>query len=363
VRNLFHYMLPQLLDSISQEVVPEILETSVSTLAECIGLAGENCLSAEQIKVIFKMCIEVMEDIAERRKDRAAKKTEEDHDEEEEEKIEDEAENDDNLISEVGDVMGHMAHYNPVTFLPIFVEVALPLIITLLQPQSRPIDRQTAICLFDDIVEYGGHDSAPLFDHFLPLAINYITDLDPGVRQAAVYGMGVFAQFGGDKITPLIPEIFNRLKHVITQTDSRSDNYIMSTENAIGSVGKLILYQGKAVDLAIVVPLWLAWLPVKEDFIEAKITYTKLVNLVESNNPHLLGNGFANLPHLIYIFAEILGTILIEPELAIRIIAILKHMQTTLPQEILAKAWSALTPENQQKLQKAVSGEQYAQQQ
>jgi len=356
VRNLLHYILPNLLESMNQEVDEEILETSVGTLAECISLAGDNSLSAEQIGLIVKACLEIIEEVKERRGDRSQRKEEEDHDEEEEEKILDEAERDDSIMAEIGDTLGNLAHYNAKQFLPIFVEKLLNIVLQLLQPGSKISDKQMALCIFDDIAEYSGAEALPLFDHFLTHAINYITDIDAGVRQAAVYGMGVFAQVGGEKITPLIPEMYNRLKHVIIQTDSRSDNYIMATENAIGAVGKMIVFQSKALDLATVIPVWLSWLPVTEDFIEAQVTYSKLVTLVESNNPHLLGNGFANLPHLIYIFAEILGTPLIDIDLSKRIVAILKQMQSTLPSELLGKAWTALSPENQQKLQKAVSG-------
>jgi len=270
-------------------------------------------------------------------------------------KIEDEAERDDSIMSEAGDVFGNFAHYSPKMFLSIFGESALPAVLEFIQPSSRPTDRQMALCIFDDIVEYSGTDSLPLFDHFLAHAINYITDPDPGVRQAAVYGAGVFCQIGGDKMTSLVPEIYNRLKHVITQQDSKSDNFIMSTENAIGAVGKLIVHQGKALDLAIVIPTWLSWLPVKEDYVEAKVTYNKLVTMVESNNPHIFGNGFSNLPHLIYIFAEILGTNLVDSEVEARIVTILKHMQNSMPPELLGKAWASLSPQNQQKLQKAVT--------
>jgi hypothetical protein len=136
--------------------------------------------------------------------------------------------------------------------------------------------------VFDDMVEFGGADSLPYFQHFLPHAITYITDDDPAVRQAAVYGAGVFAQVGGDQIASGIPDILNRLKHVITQPNSRDEAYVMATDNAIGAVAKIIRYQSKVVDISQILPVWLSWLPVKDDDVEAHVTYGQLLYFIET---------------------------------------------------------------------------------
>lgn len=71
------------------------------------------------------------------------------------------------------------------------------------------------MCIFDDLVEFTQQASLPLFDTFLTKAISFIGDSDPSVRQAAVYGMGIFSVVGGQKISPFIPGIlvkFNKNK-------------------------------------------------------------------------------------------------------------------------------------------------------
>jgi hypothetical protein len=59
--------------------------------------------------------------------------------------------------------------------------------------------------VFDDIVEHCGSASMILFQHFLPSVLEYTSDVDPSVRQAAVYGAGLVSQMGGDSIAPFIP--------------------------------------------------------------------------------------------------------------------------------------------------------------
>lgn len=90
------------------------------------------------------------------------------------------------------------------TFLPHF-QAMLPLILELLAPNQQAVDRQAALCIFDDLVEFTGQSSIPYLQHFLQAAVQYVADPDPAVRQAAVYGMGVYAQVGGAHIAPAIP--------------------------------------------------------------------------------------------------------------------------------------------------------------
>ena len=75
-----------------------------------------------------------------------------------------------------------------------------------------------------------------------------------------------------------------------------------------------------------------------------------------SNNPHLFGEGYQNLPKILSIFAEILETSLIDDNLIQRIVRILKQLQSNnLPQELLQKAWTSLPQEQQLKLQRAIA--------
>ncbi len=112
-------------------------------------------------------------------------------------------------------------------------------LIILQKPNKDASDRQAALCIFDDVVEHCGQAASGLFQHFLNTAVQCIADpgnidqsiypsihrnkqtllirrylpniisflqlLDPAVRQAAVYGMGVYAEAGGEVIAPAIP--------------------------------------------------------------------------------------------------------------------------------------------------------------
>lgn len=60
--------------------------------------------------------------------------------------------------------------------------------------------RQTVgiVCIFDDIIEHCSPTSFKYVEYFRwPMLLN-MRDNNPEVRQAAAYGLGVMAQYGGD---------------------------------------------------------------------------------------------------------------------------------------------------------------------
>ena len=64
------------------------------------------------------------------------------------------------------------------------------------------------------------------------------------MRQAAVYGAGAIAQFGGDAVNALMPEVVARLRAVIDSPESRRKPYLVPGENAVSALGKVAQYQG-----------------------------------------------------------------------------------------------------------------------
>lgn len=67
------------------------------------------------------------------------------------------------------------------------------------QCPDRPwADRQWGLCIFDDVIEHCSPSSFKYANYFLGQMLQSLGDLRPEVRQAAAYGVGVMAQFGGE---------------------------------------------------------------------------------------------------------------------------------------------------------------------
>lgn len=69
---------------------------------------------------------------------------------------------------------------------------------------------------------------------------------------------------------------------MINAPDSRSDENIKATENAISAVAKFLMYNNSLINMEEILPLWVSWLPIWEDEEEAKFAYNFLCSLLES---------------------------------------------------------------------------------
>lgn len=71
------------------------------------------------------------------------------------------------------------------------------------QCPNRPwADRQWGLCIFDDVVEHCSPTSFKYAEYFLQPMLQSLGDSSPEVRQAAAYGIGVMAQYGGENYRP-----------------------------------------------------------------------------------------------------------------------------------------------------------------
>eukprot|EP01097_Dermamoeba_algensis_P002108 TRINITY_DN1837_c0_g3_i1.p1 TRINITY_DN1837_c0_g3~~TRINITY_DN1837_c0_g3_i1.p1 ORF type:complete len:1076 (-),score=326.43 TRINITY_DN1837_c0_g3_i1:39-3266(-) len=332
---LFEHIFSKLIEGAKAEPDVEITFHMVEGLHEIIEIMGENCLSEEKMAVLIELIKTLFTDFNERRADRLEKGRELDVDEEEAENLERENEKEEDLLAAISEVITKLCKYQKSSFIK-YVDVLIPYIISFLAPTNRAHDRQIGICVFDDLIEHLGQPALPYVQHILPTLIASITDPDPAVRQAAVYGAGVIAQTGGAHVASVIPELAKQLLIAIQHPESRNEDNVFATENAIGALGKIILYQSSAINSAEWMPIWFGLLPVTEDKLESPSTYGLLCSFVESNHPHLLGAGGQNLPRLLTILVDLLDSDLVDQAVSTRVVNILKQTKTLIPMEQLS---------------------------
>jgi len=331
MRELSGFILPTLLEAIEEEEDPEMLMGGLEVLAESVEHLGERFLTAEQLSLITNKCLHVLADVELRRKERESN-PDEDVDEEDEEVATAEEMTDAEVVSYVADCVGRMIKMYKQDYVP-HLEIIMPAIRAQIS-SKRDSDKQSAICVFDDMIDHLGQGSLSFFPTFLPLILDGIYSTNAPVRQAAVFGAGLIAHKGGNQVQSIVPELLKRLLEAIKAPNARVEDFVAPTENAICAVGKMCMYQDAVVDTATTLPLWLSMLPVTEDTVEAKVTYDLLATFVERQNPHLLGSGMSNLPRIVSTFAEVLTTELVDEPLQQRIVALLKQI----PHEVFTQA-------------------------
>lgn len=117
-----------------------------------------------------------------------------------------------------------------------------------LQPRQSASAHKFAIYLIDDMVEYLGHQRlAQYWQQFDAVLCQFCTHRNPEVRQAACYGLGVFAantQAGeaGGCVGRWLEVLVEATR--LPKGDEKEKNYVYCKENAVSSIGKIIKQHG-----------------------------------------------------------------------------------------------------------------------
>ncbi|CAB4063018.1 IPO5 [Lepeophtheirus salmonis] len=280
LQSTWEYICPNLLTAIAIEVDVDVKIDFLRSLARCIEL--------------------------DKRKD-WQKRKEEDYDEGVEEKLEDQNDDDVYILERLGDIIHVLFATHKDGFLPVFNQI-LPFAVKLLGQDHPWTDQQWGLCIFDDLIEYTGPASLNYQEHFLNPMLHYVNSPVAEVRQAAAYGCGVMGQFGGPSYAQIVSQAIPLLVKAIQEKRADTD-FNNPTENAISAVTKILKWNATAVNVDEILLHWISWLPVYEDLEESPYIYAYLADLVESNDPRILGANNDNLPKIIALIAELVNLV------------------------------------------------------
>ncbi|PON98072.1 Coatomer beta subunit [Trema orientale] len=355
IKQLSDYIVPALVEALHKEPDTEICASMLDALNECLQISGP-LLDEKQVRSIVDEIKQVITASSSRKRERAERAKAEDFDAEEIELIKEENEQEEEVFDQVGEILGTLIKTFKASFLPFFDELSSYLT-PMWGKDKTPEERRIAICIFDDVAEQCREAALKYYDTFLPFVLEACNDENPDVRQAAVYGLGVCAEFGGSAFRPLVGEALSRLNVVLQHPNALQAENLMAYDNAVSALGKICVFHRDNIDAAQVVPAWLNCLPIKGDLIEAKVVHDQLCSMVERSDQVLLGPNNQYLPKIVAIFAEVLcaGKDLATEQTASRMINLLKQLQQTLPPSTLASTWSSLQPQQQLALQSILS--------
>ncbi|KAF3618584.1 putative splicing factor 3A subunit 1-like [Capsicum annuum] len=355
VKQLSDYIIPALVEALHKEPDTEICASMLDALNECVQISG-SLLDEGQVRSIVEEIKQVITASSSRKRERAERAKAEDFDAEESELLREENEQEEEVFDQVGEILGTLIKTFKAAFLPFFDELSSYLM-PMWGKDKTAEERRIAICIFDDIAEQCREAALKYYDTYLPFLLEACNDESPDVRQAAVYGLGVCAEYGGSVFKPLVGEALSRLNIVIRHPNALQPENVMAYDNAVSALGKICQFHRDSIDSAQVVPAWLNCLPIKGDLIEAKVVHDQLCSMVERSDGELLGPNNQYLPKIVSVFAEVLctGKDLATEQTASRMINLLRQLQQTLPPATLASTWSSLQPQQQIALQSILS--------
>ncbi|XP_071539871.1 importin-5 [Panulirus ornatus] len=343
---MWQYMCPELLKAIETEPESEVLSEHMYAMAKSIEVLGMGCLTNDQMTELIRILDKSLKEHFERAVKRQEKRKDEDYDEVVEEQLLDEDDEDVYVLSKIADITHALFAAYGQHFFPYF-DALLPHFVELLGPDRPWPDHQWGLCIFDDVIEYGGPACDKYTDHFLQALLEFITDKQGEVRQAAAFGCGVLGQFAGPAFASVCAQAIPLLVQVIQNPDARNEGNLNPTENAIAAVTKILKYNSSAVNVDEVIPVWLSWLPVWEDTDEAPHVYGYLCDLIDGNHPLVLGPNNSNLPRLMAIFSEAFKREAVEKDAEVtkRMLNIVQQLQAN--PDMFQACISQLTQEQQ----------------
>ncbi|CAH0600347.1 unnamed protein product [Chrysodeixis includens] len=352
IQGMWAYILPELLKAIDSEPEQEVQVELLNSLAKCIELLGGGCLPDEMMTEVLRILNKLLTEHFERATERRQKRADEDYDEVVEEQLADEDNEDVYGLSRVADVLHALMSAYRESFFP-HLDILLPHLVQLLAPGRPYSDRQWAICIFDDVIEFGGPACVKYQDIFLEPMLNGLREPEAEVRQAAAYGCGVLAQFGGASFAAACARAAPLLAALVADPEARSVENLNATENAISAVAKIIKYNHSQIDRDEIIRHWLTWLPVTEDTEEAPHVYSLLCELAASGHAALASPDAPK--HVIATLAEafLRDAVPNDNPVFAQMVALVRQIQTNA--ELFNSVLMQLSNEHKEALQLALS--------
>ena len=271
------------------EKVLEVLETepAVETLAEMyqcfyesVEVSGKDSLSNDHMSVFITSAEGVLREyqkrVAERQEEANEREDGDEIGEEEELAIED----DQTLLSDMNKAFHTIFKHQGPTFLPHW-ERLISFYDTFVA-SSDATQRQWALCMLDDVLEFSGPASWHYQSHIVQALLNGMQDDAAANRQAACYGVGVAAQKGGAVWAEFANHSLPMLFQVTQRPDARNDDDAFATENACASIAKVLHFNNSKIEnLSEVASHWIETLPVVNDEEAAPYAYAFLAQLID----------------------------------------------------------------------------------
>ena len=275
-------------NKVSEKII-EVLsaEPTVDTLAEMyqcfyesVEVAGKNSLSPQHMQAFIDSARSTLEDYQTRVKVRLEDRAEADDPDEEDLDLEYAIEDDQNLLSDMNKAFHTIFKNQGTTFLPAWQQL-LPFYDAFITGQDAT-QRQWALCIMDDVLEFCGPESWRYKDHIMQSLAAGVLDENAANRQAAAYGVGVAAQKGGPNWSEFVAASIPALFQMVHHPQARTEEHVFATENASASIAKILHFNpSKVLHPMEVVQNWIDTLPITNDEEAAPYAYALLARLID----------------------------------------------------------------------------------
>ena len=152
---------------------------------------------------------------------------------EDHEGISEELEEEEELLSQLVDAVGHLLKLYGPQFMPVFDQLVVPAFAPYLAAEQPEALQAIAVCLIDDALEFGGVDSAAkYYPQALVTFARTMKSEDIVLRQSSVYGLAQIARLAPQVLAPQgappLPSLPLLLLSTISHVCSHSTSHLYS---------------------------------------------------------------------------------------------------------------------------------------
>ena len=286
--------------------------------------------------------------------------------------IAEELDEEEKLLSQLVDAIGHLVKLHGEAMMPFFDSHIAPAFAPFLaagQPEPLQI---VAVRLIDDTIEFGGAAAQKYIQLGFETFLRNFQSSNAILRQESVYGIAQIAKVAPPFFAQHLRVAVPALVGLISAAGSREEENLGATENALFALGYVCTqphFRSAGLagdDLSHLTSSWIRGLPLTLDATEAKATHAQLCDMVETGDAALFGRDFANLPEILRVMASVLSAMAVpKPELELahqqtlsRMQAIVRHFAAGtagVPAALTSAAFGKLTAEHQGVLQRICS--------
>ncbi|XP_069698314.1 importin-4-like [Periplaneta americana] len=196
-----------------------------------------------------------------------------------------EAEQDEMLIEYAGDIVPNLGKaMTPDDFTQYF-GLLLPLFANRTKKQSTVAQRSFGVGTLSECMEPLGPRIGQFVPQLLPLFLQLSRDDSDEVRNNAIFGIGEMVLHGKEALFPHYSEILQALS-----TAASKERHAGTLDNICGALARLIMTNVSGVPMAQVFPVFVNYLPLREDFDENKAVFECMTYLYQLGHPMLLSH-------------------------------------------------------------------------
>lgn len=273
--------------TVEKELEVLLSEPSIDTLAEMfqcfyesVEVVGKGCLTNDHMAQFIEMAKTCLEEYQERSKTRQEERAEVEDGEEDSMSYQYAVEDDQTLLSDMNKAFHTIFKHMGSAFVPAWQRL-MPFYTSFIT-SSDPTQRQWAICIMDDVLEFCGENSFQFYEQIGPPLVEGMKDDNAANRQAASYGVGTAAQKGGPAWSDFVAQCIPMLFQVTQRPGAREEDHVFATENACASIAKILHYNNSKVqNPQEVANNWIDTLPIVNDEEAAPYAYSFLAQMIE----------------------------------------------------------------------------------